>query len=196
MACMDNLNYDQYIDRLSQVIMMELIFYDNPRLIPEDPGPQLPDGLEYPALHLPPGFNTAINCELFPLQALKQSSPQLLLRAPDDVTVGEKNNKKSYTNLISRVYQKQIVLEISTGQSRCLNGTQVTLQSWLQAWPMASWYAQTSPVVLKLTHLKIIRCSGTSPRTWRESRRVSVPGIIGERNIVGMLISFDERNNL
>ena len=152
---MDNLNYDQYIDRLSQVINMKLIgnpiFEDNPRLIPEDPGPQLPDGLEHPALHLPPGFLafiTAINYELYlPCKLSKRSFPQLLLRAPDDVTVGEMNQQKAIsfnTALISRVYQKQTILRIS----RCLNGTQVTLQSWLQAWPMASWYVQTSPVFL------------------------------------------------
>ena len=150
---MDNLNYDQYIDRLSQVINMKLIgnpiFEDNPRLIPEDPGPQLPDGLEHPALHLPPGFLafiTAINYELYlPCKLSKRSFPQLLLRAPDDVTVGEMNQQKAIsfnTALISRVYQKQTILRIS----RCLNGTQVTLQFWLQAWPMASWYSQTSPV--------------------------------------------------
>ena len=56
MACMDNLNYDQYIDRLSQVIR-NLIGKDD-LLLAEDSGSQLSDGLEHSPLHLPSGISS------------------------------------------------------------------------------------------------------------------------------------------
>ena len=68
--------------------------------------------------------------------------PQLLLRAPDDVTVGQRNQKFHqvwFLKLPMGDLRKLLLI-----MSRCLSGTRPTPPSLLPAWPTGSWLTSHS----------------------------------------------------